>query len=92
MVGQAGLDHRELVAAQAGHGVALAHAAAQALGGHAQQGVAQRVAQGVVDGLEAVQVDEVHRHLVALAGAGAARASARCFWNSTRLGSSVSGS
>ena len=66
---QAGLDHGELVAAQAGHGVAFAHAAAQPLGGHAQQGVAQRVAQGVVDGLEAVQVDEVDGQLITVASA-----------------------
>jgi hypothetical protein len=63
-VGQAALDHRELVAAQARDGVALAHAGPQALGGGLQQGVADRMAQGVVDGLEAIQVDAVHRHQV----------------------------
>jgi hypothetical protein len=66
-VGQPRLHHRELIAAKAGHGVALAHAASQALGGHAQQGVAQRMAQGVVDRLEAVQVDEMDGQLVARA-------------------------
>ncbi len=66
-VGQARLDHRELVAAQPRHRVAIADAAAQAFGGDAQQLIADRMAQGVVHALEAVEIDEVHGQLVAFA-------------------------
>ena len=48
----------ELVAAQAGHGVVLAQVQAQALGRGLQQFVAGLVAVLVVDGLEAVEVQE----------------------------------
>ena len=63
--------HHELVAAQARHGVDAAHAAAQALCHVLQQQVAHVMAQGVVQGLEVVQVDEQQRTALALAlGAG----------------------
>ena len=54
----AGDHHRELVAAQAGHGVLRAHASRSALGDRDQQPVADVVAERVVDGLEVVDVDE----------------------------------
>ena len=53
-----GQEQDELVAAQAGDGVAVAHARLQALGDLLQQPVAQAVAQGVVDDLEAIEVEE----------------------------------
>ena len=59
---RAGLEDRELVAAEPRGGVALAHAGEQAGGDGAQQGVADRVAEGVVDRLEAVEVEAQHRH------------------------------
>ncbi|MDT4836609.1 hypothetical protein FQZ97_703160 [compost metagenome] len=48
----------EFVAAEAGQGVLLAHMAAQALGHLLQQLVAHIVAEGVVEILEVVQIDE----------------------------------
>ncbi len=54
-------DH-ELVAAEAGHGVAGAQGHGQALGDAHQQPVAQAVAEAVVDHLEVVEVEEQHRH------------------------------
>ena len=54
-------DHRELVAAQARHGVGGAHAGREARRDALQQLVAHLVAERVVDGLEAVQVDEHER-------------------------------
>ena len=61
-------DHDELVAAEAGHGVAGPHGRAQALPDLDQHVVARRVAVAVVDLLEVVDVDEEHagRHLRAL--------------------------
>ncbi|KAF5057496.1 hypothetical protein DSECCO2_356120 [anaerobic digester metagenome] len=53
-------QHRELVAAHAGHGIHAAQAGRQALGHLLQQVVAGLVAQGVVDSLEAVEVDHEH--------------------------------
>ena len=50
--------HHKLVAPQAGHGVHVAHAFVQALGHELQQQIALVVAQGVVQGLEVVEVDE----------------------------------
>jgi hypothetical protein len=55
------LDDRELVAAQAGHHVAVAHTIGQALCHQAQQCVAGRVAVGVVHRLETVEVQAHHR-------------------------------
>ncbi len=60
-------DDRELVAAQAGQHVALAHAAAQDPGNFADQPVASRVAATVVDLLEVVEVEHQHRPGAALA-------------------------
>ena len=60
-------QHGELVAAQAGDDVALAQARAEALGDLLQQHVAGLVPEGVVDVLEAVEVDEQRRELLAVA-------------------------
>ena len=63
-------DH-ELVAAGPGDQVAVAQAAAQALGDRQQQLVAGRVAEGVVDVFEVVEVGDQHRDPVRLGlGAG----------------------
>ncbi|MCY1276714.1 hypothetical protein D9M70_253820 [compost metagenome] len=51
----------ELVAAHARHGVVVAHATGQALGHFLEHAVAGGVAEGVVDRLEAVEVEE-HQH------------------------------
>src|SRR4051794_20618174 len=51
----------ELVAAQARHGVPRAQDALQPAGDGAQQLVARGVAEGVVDGLEAIEVEEEDR-------------------------------
>ncbi|GEM_PF-2133190 len=69
-IGQIGDQDAELIATQAGHRVRLAHAAPDTGTGLDDQLVAHRVAQGVVDFLEMVQVDEDQRHLV-LAALGA---------------------
>src|SRR5260221_665965 len=55
-------QEHELVSAQARDDVALAHAGDQALGGFLQHPVAELVAEGVVDVLEAVDVHEEQRH------------------------------
>ena len=60
-------DHHELVAALAGDGVHLAHAGAQAPRHVLQDVVAGVVAQRVVEELEAVEVEEEHRHVALLA-------------------------
>ncbi len=59
-------DH-ELVAAHARDRVALAHAHEDAARHRLQQAVAQLVAERVVDGLEAVEVEEEHGELRAVA-------------------------
>ena len=64
---QLGEDDRELVAAEAGHGVVVAHALAQPARHLQQQLVAGGVAERVVDGLEVIDVDEHHRHGAAVA-------------------------
>ena len=67
LVGAALQHQHELIAAQAGHRVAVADAAGQP-GGHLPQHlVAVGVTAGVVDGLEAVQVEERDRHGPAVA-------------------------
>jgi hypothetical protein len=63
-------EHRELVAAEPGHHVDAARGAAQPVGHLGEQRVARRVAEGVVDHLEVVEVDVEHRH--ARGGVGAA--------------------
>ena len=67
VVGEVGQDDDELVAAQARHGVARRAAPAQPVGHLAQQHVAGLVAEAVVDGLEAVEVDEQHGQRLAAA-------------------------
>ena len=63
-----GLDHHhELVAAEPCHQVALADLRAQALGDFAQQLVPGRMAKGVVDRLETVEVDEKNGQALAAA-------------------------
>ena len=51
---------QELIAAQTGQHVLAAHVHGQALGQGDQQFVADRIAQAVVDVLEAIQVDVQH--------------------------------
>ncbi len=60
---------RELVAAEAGHQVALAQNARQPLRDLGEQPVAGRVPERVVDDLEVVEVDERDRNLTALSAA-----------------------
>jgi adenine/guanine phosphoribosyltransferase-like PRPP-binding protein len=55
---RAGQQHGEFVATQAGHGVHLAQALAQALGHFAQDAVARGVAEVVVDVPQLVHVQE----------------------------------
>ena len=59
--------HGELIPAQSRHGVLCAHGLLHARGGGAQDAVASGVAQGIVDVLETVQVDEQHGHASVLA-------------------------
>ena len=61
------LDQRELVPAEPGQGVAAADHAAEPAGDAAQQRVAGRVAEAVVDALEVVEVEQQHRHPAAAA-------------------------
>ena len=63
----------ELVAAEPRGGVLGAQAGRQSLGGRAQQLVADRVAEAVVDRLEVVEIDEDHRELTAVAPAARER-------------------
>ena len=73
LVAQACQHHHEFVAAQPGHGIARAHAGGQALGDLLQQQVADVVAQGVVERLEIVQIDEQQRAVAAAARTGGHR-------------------
>ena len=66
--GGAGRDERELVAADPRQAVAVAHHARAGLGDRAQDRVARRVAVLVVDGLEAVEVEEHERGRAAVLG------------------------
>ncbi len=63
-------DHHELVAALARDGVHLAHARHEAARDVLQDEVAGVVAQRVVHDLEAVEVEEEHRHVALLAPRG----------------------
>ena len=63
-------DEDELVAAHAGHGVAVAQAGLQPAAERHQQSVAHRVPEAVVDRLEPVDVQKRHRHQ--LSGPGGA--------------------
>ena len=84
-------QHGELVAAEPGHRVAVAHRRAQPVGDLDQQLVAGRVAEAVVDLLEAVQVEEQHGHVVVVAAARRSASASRSR-NSARLASPVSAS
>jgi hypothetical protein len=53
-----------IITAEAADGVRAAHAIAQSLRGGSQQAVGDVVAQGVVDVLEAIDVQEQHCHLL----------------------------
>jgi hypothetical protein len=90
-LGQAGQQHGELVAALAGHGVGFAHAGDDAPGRLDQQAVAGLVAEGVVDFLEAVEVDEQHGHAVVVRWARLSVSVSRSL-SRRRLGRPVSGS
>ena len=67
LVGDVLAQDRELVAAEAGDGLVPAQRVAQALGDRDDQLVAGRVAEAVVDDLEAVEVEEQHRDVAAAA-------------------------
>jgi hypothetical protein len=84
-------QQRELVAAQARQQVVGAYLVADHVAKLAQQHVARAVASGVVDDLEAVQVDEAERGAVSCRRA-CSHASRRRFSNQARLGSPVSAS
>ena len=60
------LEHHELVAAEAGHEIFRPQHGAQAIGDGAEQVVAARMAQRVVDLLELIEVDEQQRREMAL--------------------------
>jgi hypothetical protein len=80
-------QHGVLVTAEAGQHLARPQRLAQPPADLAQEVVADGVAQGVVDLLEPVEVEEEHVHAVT-----AARALSSWLRNSTRLGSPVTGS
>ena len=61
------MKNGELAAAEPGHRVAVTRALAQAVCQHAQQGIADRVAERVVDLLEAVEIEEIERDPTAAA-------------------------
>ena len=61
-----GQDHGELVTAQAGEDVRLAHLLPQELGDAPDDGVAGVVAEAVVDELEIVEVEQQHRPALAV--------------------------
>ena len=65
--GQHGQQHDELVAADARDGIDGPHRAAHACRGGSQHGVSGRVPMGVVDLLEAIEVDEQQRAAAAAA-------------------------
>src|SRR6185437_156336 len=65
-------EHAKLVSAQAGDGIAVADRIAQDLGDFAQHAVARKVAAGVVDDLEPIEV-EITQHVLALAAVAALR-------------------
>jgi ribonuclease PH len=66
LLGGAGQDEAELLAAVAAQQVALAQAGAHALGHRLDDQVAHRVAVAVVEGLEVVDVAHDAAHLAAL--------------------------
>src|SRR5207244_1518810 len=56
-IAHAGLDDRELVAAEPRHQVAVAHAAEQPLAHLLEKNIADRVPQRVVDSLEVIEIE-----------------------------------
>ena len=64
------LHDGEFIAARPRHGVALAHAVAQALGDRAQQFVADMMAERIVDLFEAIKIETEHRKAALAPGAG----------------------
>ena len=58
-------DDGEFVAAEAGDGVGLARAAAQAVGDQLEQFVADRMAERIVDALELIEIEAQHREALA---------------------------
>ena len=66
----AGQHEHELLAAEPADGVGLAHDVAQRRGGERQRAVALGVAEGVVDALEVVEVDDDDGHPPARPPAG----------------------
>ena len=66
LIGESRDQDDELIPADAGDGFVVAQAAAEPLGDLFQEEIAGLVAPGVVDALEAIEVDEEHGH----AGAG----------------------
>ena len=64
VLGEVG-EHAELVAGEARHHVAIAQHAADAFGDDLQQFVARVVAEGIVDPLEVIEVEEHHRQALA---------------------------
>ena len=67
-VGEAGAEDRELVAAEPGHGVALADHRPEPRGDQPEQLVTHVVPEGVVDLLEVVEVQQQQRDLLPVAG------------------------
>ena len=61
-------QHRELVATQPGHHVARPHAVHEPVRHHAEQPVTDRMPEGVVDLLEAVQVEQQQADVAAVRG------------------------
>ena len=56
-------DYDELVAAVPGAGIDLAHTRCEPLGNVAQEPIARAVAEGIVDRLEAIEIDRKEREL-----------------------------
>ncbi|MCY1186948.1 hypothetical protein D9M73_278670 [compost metagenome] len=59
-------QHHEFITANAGHGVGFPHTALEPVGHRLQQHVADRMAMGVIDLLEAVEVDVQQGHAPAV--------------------------
>jgi hypothetical protein len=82
-------QHHEFVATNARHGIGIAHAALEPTRHGLQQHVADRVAKGVVDLFEAIQIDIQQRHVSRRVRAPASAALSRSLSN-PRLGNWVS--
>ena len=65
-IGDVRENQGELVAAMPGQRIALAQAHLQARGDFLQQQVAVEVAEGIIDDLEAIEIDEQHRQFAAI--------------------------